>query len=142
MTVELEVQVMMTLHMFHGNVCLLIIAINATNHILCIVAGPKSSDIRMMPKRSNEKTKMITKLKVDITKMVNRDRNFICQEPTLFYAKVCDFRLDLFRSSKLLDLPRTANHEKNGLEDSTPETAEEKLYRENNEKRARLRRLF
>ena len=64
--------------------------------------GPK---IRILPKNSRPKDKLIKELKYSIRKMVEEDRYFVREKPILFYAKVSDFRADLFRSSNLFALP-------------------------------------
>ena len=84
---------------------------------------------------------MIKDLKDSIRKLVAQDRNFVRKEPTLFYAKISDFRFDLFRSSNLFTLSTPVDDE-SATPDLTEETEEEKLYRENNEMHERLNAIF
>ena len=84
---------------------------------------------------------MLKDLKKSIKKKVDEDRTFVRKIPTLFYAKVNDFRFDLFRSSNLFALS-TAVDDESATPDLTGETEEEKLYRENNEMHERLNAIF
>ena len=134
----LEVQVLMTLHRFHGNVYILRFIAIITRYIFTIT-GPISSEIKMLPKSSTIKVQMLKDLKKSIKMKVEEDRTFVRKIPTLFYAKVSDFRFDLFRSSNLFALSTPVD------ESATPdltETEEEKLYREDNEMHERLNAIF
>jgi len=57
-TLELEVQVLTTLHMYHGTVYICIILIIA-NYLIRTISGPISSEIRTMPNNNKEKDKKI-----------------------------------------------------------------------------------
>ena len=136
----LEVQVLMTLHRFHGNVYILRFIAIITRYIFTIT-GPISSEIKMLPRSSKkQKDQMIKDFKESIEKVVAEDRNFVRQTPTLFYAEVSDFRFDLFRSSNLFALSTPVDE--SATPDLTGETEEEKLYREDNEMHERLNAIF
>jgi len=71
-TLELAVQVLTTLHMYHGTVYICIILIIA-NYIFRTISGTISSEIRTMPKKSTEKDSSMKDLKKDIRFKVKED---------------------------------------------------------------------
>lgn len=114
----------------------------------CTIAGSTNSkvsqlisEIRNAAKNCELKDEKVEELKKAITKQVDADRHFNRQAPG-FYAKICSFRPDLFRTSfpKIFKLKVTSTNQ--NLTVVPVETEEEKRYRESNEEYERLNRLW